>query len=175
MNKAHTYAFHLSGIQRKIILLSACWICGLCFGIDTAARNAPTLSAMMHTILESRVSIVGAAAVLSFPLMLSAIAAAFSLSRLFYPVVALKAFSLGYTAHCFFLAYGSAGWLICALYLLPNFCVSALLLWLNIRQIAVGKRTLVRDCLISAFAVMILSFSYYYSVAPFLHTLSQYF
>ena len=166
--------FRFIRIGYRIPLLVVCWLLGLCAGIFITATFSPIPVSLMRATLWGHVSIVGAVVVLSFPLIISAIASACMWSWLFYLIAVFKSFSLGYVASCLYLSFGSAGWLMCILVLLPDFCVSSALLCFLCRRLLYGKRLLWNDCLLGAVTIVAVSAGYYYIVAPYLNMLSQY-
>lgn len=104
------------------------WIIGFTFGFSFGYITPDTTISLMCSALCERVSIVGRIFSLFLPFFLS-----FIIIRkcvlLIMPLVAIKAYGLGFCLYCVTSAFGTAGWLMSTLCLSVDLCSTVLFLW----------------------------------------------
>lgn len=154
-----------------VLLLAFSWILGFVFGMLYAHAAGDIVSALMRTAVCSRVSIVGLLASVFFPLIISAIAAYFSVPAVFISVAFLRAFSYGFCLWGVSAAYGSAGWLIRLLLLFSDSCTAVSLLWFCVRHLSGDRNSLKKDFVVCTVMASFVCCVDYFFVSPFLAAL----
>ena len=118
-------------------ILALFWTVGLICGFLVFLCADESVSSLMRRAVASPVSIVSLLISLLFPFLLSALAVFLSKPRLLLIIAFCKAFLLMYVTVCVRSAFGSAGWLVQALYMASDILTLPLLYryWLqHIRQ-----------------------------------------
>lgn len=149
------------------LFLGLLWFCGILCGVLVAFVAESSVSALMRTLLSSRVSIVCLMTVTFLPFLLAAFAAFISLPQLIYPLSFLEAFSVGYCNSCVAVAFGDAAWLVRWLYLFSSCCSTPVLYWFFSRCVQQENNQLRRDCAVGAVLLFAIGCIDYLFVSPF--------
>lgn len=120
------------------LLLGACWIAGLLFGMYAAVASGNSLLLMMRGDV-STVSIPGLL-IISLPFLLTAVAVFLSHPGVLVPMVLWEAFGFGFCAYGFVISFGGAYWLAWLLLMFPRVAAVPLLMWLWLRCCEVPNR-----------------------------------
>lgn len=158
-------------LDNRVVLLLLAWTCGFLSGLHIAAATFDTYASLMRAAADSRVSIVGLFAALTFPLILSTISVQLSAPLLFLPLSFAKAFGFAYCAYSAMYAFGDAGWLITFFLLFSDFGLSMILLWLWIRNISSTGHSFRKDALLCACIAILLGSIDCLYISPFLRAL----
>lgn len=159
-------SFDNSFVVRRLFL-AVFWVFGLLIGLYISFRTPILFFSLMRTYAYERVSILGLVLIVSFPLILSAIAVRFSTPLLFLPVAFLKAFCFSYCSNGIVLAFGSAGWLVRWLFVFSDSCAVIVLFWFWIRNIAGDRGLFTRDFFIGVLSIILFCCIDYFVVSPF--------
>ena len=155
----------------RVCFLAFLWIGCLLGGMYIASSDSNLLS-LMRIAPKCNVSIVGLAAVLILPVMISIIGLIYQKSAVIYILSAIKAFASGYLLYGVIICYGYAGWLIRTLLLFSDSAMTIFLLWILFRHIDGRKATLWVDATVCIFAATAIGMIDYLLVAPFLLSLA---
>lgn len=153
------------------VILAFYWFLGACFGIYLASASSEYNLSLMPILLTSNVSILGMLVVFTFPFVIAAVLAYFSLRHFLYFLGFCKAFCFSFASSCIFCFFGSAGWLMHALIMFSDTLLSVLLFWFLLRYIAGSGNLCWRDvCYCITISAVVICFDYYL-VTPFLFSL----
>ena len=160
------YEYNRKSIFLSIkVLVIISWIVGFVFGLSFGYITPSTTVSLMCNALCKRVSIVGRILSLFLPFFLS-----FLFIRkyvfLIIPVVALKAYSLGFCLYCVCSAFGTAGWLIAAICLFTDISCAALFLWFNLSDLQVSQKVITCRLTCCLIAVLLLGLLDYRVISP---------
>ena len=161
-----------SSSQKELLLFLTVWIAGLILGACTAAVASNSYFLLMRIAPGSNVTIVGLAVSTSLPFLLSAYAVYTDRTLILYPACFLKAFTFALTGCSIYAAYGSAGWLVQALFQFSDICTLPILCWFVIRHSTSKQCGFQQDlviCLVAEFVVFCLDLWY---VSPFLASIT---
>ena len=111
------------------------FLLGHLLGIWISGAASDSILSAMHTVVSSRVSIIGLLSALTLPVLFSAFAVYLAQPVLLFPIAFWKAFLFSYTASAQAAAWGSAGWLIVPLVMWGSFCSMPVLYWYWLRHI----------------------------------------
>lgn len=167
----------LPRFQRKgsIVILAFLWILGLVCGLYIVSAAGDSISSLMGAICYNRVSIVGLAAVLFLPLVITAIAAYFSAPALIYIFCSFKALCVGCCLYGVVLVFGYSAWLIRLLLFFSDSIIAVLILWLWYRYLYLVRDTVWRDLTICAAVAGAIGIIDYFLVSPYLVMLMNYY
>ncbi len=117
----------------RIFILAFLWIASIAMGMYVASDFKEANISFMHSVVLQPISIAGLSAILLLPLFISIIALWLEFKELICILCCLRGFVLGYCLIGILQAFGSSGWLICAMLLFSNFACSLFLFthWLN--------------------------------------------
>ena len=142
-----------------ILCITLSWLIGFSIGVILGKHNAEHLSTLFrYSVLES-ISPVGITVVFLLPLILALIAGYFSSRWLMMAIAFCKGLSFSFVFTCLLLAFGGAGWLVCAVTMLPNAVLCGILLWFLVRRDPFEPKNLYFDaamCAAFAFIVCVL-------------------
>lgn len=156
------------GKQRLHMLLFAfLWFAGLLLGLRAAHLPGSAYTSLMLAAFESRVSIVGLAAVLLLPFLFSAFAVFISQPWLLLPIAFGKAVAFGCCVGGISVAFGSAGWLARWLLMFSDCCMLPVLCWFWLRCLSGGKMP-AKDLAVCVTAAVVIGSLDYGIVSPFL-------
>ena len=153
-----------------VVILALCWLTGFFLGAYFASVSFSQFTPMMCTLFLHRVSIVGTLAVFLFPLLLSAVLAHYSAHMLLCLFAFLKAFCFSFSSCCILFCFGTAGWLLQTLLMLPNTVLMIVLLWFWFRFL-IGVGSLVNDTGICCIIIVGTACINHYILSPFLASL----
>ena len=155
----------------RLFFLAFFWCLSFTVGILFARSNQSVTVSLMCTAPMCRVSIFGLVVTRLFPLLLSAVAAYFSVPNMIFPIVFLKGASFGFCLFGAIMAYNSAGWLVFALLTFSEavMIVPQLRFW----SLCLSERTTkLHKHFISCFLAMLMLCAVdYFAIAPFLTAL----
>ena len=114
--------------RHSVLLFS--WLTGLIAGSLSACYSDHSFLSLMHLAPACRVSIVGLLTALLLPFLCSAFAVYISKQHWLLPIISfLKALALSRIGAGVLIAYRSAGWLICSLFLFSDILLSPILFY----------------------------------------------
>ncbi len=128
------YSDNFISCRKRVIFLAFLWVCTLLLGVILARVLCGRTFSLMHTVIDSGVSIVPVILVRFFPLIVSAILA-FFFSNKYIPIVAFfRAICYGFCSGCIYIIFGKAGWLLHLLIMFSGALANVALLffWLHI-------------------------------------------
>ena len=152
-------------------VLALLWVAGIVAGVRFAYHNNNVSSVIVVQYSQQRASLVLLLLLQGIPLLLIGLATwrcwQICVAGLFF----LRMFAFGLTAGAVYLAFSSAGWLVCVLLLFSQIATMVPLVWLTIKKVRGEFRlyssAFVFVCVVS---VMLVIFDYYW-VSPFLSLL----
>lgn len=150
------------------IFLGVTWIFGLIFGI---CLNRPSFSSLMYSIVTQPVSIVGLFTIFYFPLILSYFSFLLDKPIIILIVCFLKAVSFGFSGALIFHTFFSAAWVVSFLFLFTDFCCALTMLFLWFRYVFNDFQYCSADFGISCLAGLLIVFTDYFMISPFLRGL----
>lgn len=151
-----------------VVFLAFLWICGLFCGMFFVSVAEDAFLPLMRTVAYSRVSIVGLAAVLVFPLAISAATVYLTVPAFLFPICFFKAFSFGCCLYSVSVAFGSAGWLVRVLLLFSDSCMMVPLLWFWCRHQAGNRDLIKQDLVVCASCAALIGATDYFLISPYL-------
>lgn len=154
--------------KSRVMLLAFLWISGLLCGTLFVLAAEDPFSSLMRTVAFNRVSIAGLAAVLVFPLIVSAVAVYMAVPTFILPICFVKAFCYGSSMFGASAAFGSAGWLMRLLLLFSDSCMMVPLLWFWCRHLTGRRDSLKRDLAVCAVFAVFIGIIDYFLVSPYL-------
>lgn len=157
-----------------VILLAFLWISGLLCGMFFISAAGDLFSSLMYAAAFCRVSIVGLAAVLLFPLIVSAVAVYMAVPAFVLPICFLKAFCYGCVLFVSSAAFGNAGWLMRILLLFSDSCMMVPLHWFWCRHLSGRRDSLKRDLTVCVVLAAFIGSVDYFLVSPYLVELMNY-
>ncbi len=149
------------------ILLALIWILGIILGFYFAFQATVSVSHLMLSVIDSRLSIVGLLFVLIFPLLFVFVVLRLSRPLLVLPVIFTKAFFFSCCVFSVAFASGDAGWLVRWLFIFSDSCSVIVLLWFSFRNMAENREGLRTDFLISLIISAAIGCIDYFLVSPF--------
>lgn len=155
----------------RVVILAFLWTTSLIYGVYTASRDLSVV-VLMHLLPSGKVSIVGLFVVLFLPLLISIASVYYRKTIVIYILSMLKGFSAGYCIWGIASVYGSAGWLIDALYFFSDSFITVILLCFWFRLIYAGTN-LKRDCTLALLSTSFVGIIDYFLVAPFTVSLAN--
>ncbi len=158
----------------RVAILAFFWIVGLLCGVSFASVAKDFDFPQMRSLAYSRVSIAGLAAVLVFPLTISAVAVYLNVPVFLFPICFLKAFSFGYCLYSISVAFGDAGWLVRVLLLFSDSCMMVPLLWFWCRHQGRKRKSIKRDLTVCTSFAALIGVTDYYLISPYLVELMNY-
>ena len=153
-----------SFLNRFLIILF--WLIGLLSSLYFTLETTAFSSALMRSVTEDRLSIIGLFLMLTFPFLISAVLLRFTRPLWILPVVFFKAFIYSCCLYGLTFAYGDAGWLVRWLLLFSDSCVVVLLLWFWLRNASGDLVTYKSDLLLCCFLSVLIIGVDYYIVSP---------
>ena len=168
MNNFRMYGYKQLAAKFLLVL---CWIFGLFAGYFFIIGHGDSISSLMHTAVNQRVTIVGLVLTLFFPLIISAMAVHLRSPLVLLVLVFLKAFCF---SGCYFavgIAFKGAGWLVRWLLLFSDSCMVVMLLWLWLEIIAGEVHTFKHSLITCVISAIIVGCIDYFVISPFLVTL----
>lgn len=163
----HSFSNHPSFCRRSVFVLAISWLVSIVSGILLAATFPVSLFSLMRTSLSGRVSIVGAFAVLIFPLFSSAVAIRFNRLRFIYLIATLKGICFGFSIFILLKLFGSAAWLVRWLILFSDACMSIPLFSFWIRHLRHPHNGLRNDFICCLVLCILIGVVDYYVISPF--------
>ncbi len=164
----------LGWFRRDTVRLWLVWFLGLTMGTICARYADPTYYAMMRLAASGRMSIVGLAASVLLPFLISAYAVLIDKPGLLLGVCTCKAFSFGYSGTLARGAFGTAGWLIQPLLQFTQICMIPVLCCFCLRHISGRRSSVKRELAICLVLMAICAGIDYFVVSPFLAKLIDY-
>ncbi len=152
----------------KHIIVSACWIAGLLFGLYFASKAPLSTMTLFRLIPFSGAHKFHFFLLLLFPLLFSAVLLRFAPASFLYLFVFLDACSLCYCSFCFGFAISGAGWLVCILCLFSALISAATLLYFILRGLRVQNTTFAIDLIVSLTITLVVGCIDYHIISPFL-------
>lgn len=139
------------------------WILGIFAGGCLIFSRYDNIVSLMQPFTFVRLSIVSLLFVSSFPILFSAVSAAFSLRFLLLLVTFFRAFLMGAVGCFFHLYYGSAAWLVKSLILFSDSVLALAFIWFTYGSLSEGgqgysKRLTVCGLL----TIMVVLFDFYF-------------
>ena len=157
--------------KRKFLLLAIIWFLGLVSGKHYSQQASNTYLLLMRTASDFRLSIVGLAASVFLPFIISALAVYFAKPAVIYVLAYLYALSFSYTGCCLRMLFLNAGWLI-QFMLLFSHCISIpFYCWFSMRYINGRKPTFIRDLWIGIAVTSVVGAIDILVISPFLTAL----
>lgn len=153
--------------------LSFFWLLGLVFGIIISSSAGDSVTSMMLTASESRMSIVSLLFVV-LPFLFAALAAYFSKHWLLPAICFCRAFLFGFSAHTLSLCYGASAWIVQFFLMFTDFFVLPLYFWFCLKHICCRGVLFKRDlfaCIAISVLVWIIDFCF---ISPYLAMLINY-
>ncbi len=156
--------------SRKIILFVLAFfsILGSVLGVFTAHSTSTYYFYLMRTAVTCHVSIVGLFFVMLLPFVITAFAVWISMPLLLLPVSFFSSFSFSLIVCYVVSAFGSAGWLVCSMFLFTSASTQLCLYWLSIRHLHGSSNLVTVDFLVCIVFLLAISMIDYLFVAPFL-------
>jgi hypothetical protein len=144
------------------------WGCGIFLGCWIFRFAGSDLPAWMLQASEEPLSMVGLLSAALLALLFSATAVYFSLPGLLLVIAFWKAFLIGWFSCGIYAAFGSAGWLVCQLFMFTDLCSGVLLYAYGSRFITGNRQYFPAfSCLFAVFGCLIAAVDYSF-VAPLL-------
>lgn len=150
------------------VLLALYWCAGLIFGGIGFRCTGNSFLSLMRMVPGGPVSIVSLLTSLLLPFLFSAFAVSCSMPRLLYGVCFFRAFLFSFVSCGTAAAFGSAGWLVWLIFMLPDVVCAAVLYLYCLRHISGHRRFSGLEagvCMMTA--AMLGSLDYFY-ISPFL-------
>lgn len=163
-----TESFAKSSCKNKILFLAFCWIFAIGIGYILARSVQEIPSSLMSRIVYEPVSIVGLAAILFLPVILSALAVRFSVPWFIYLISVLKGVCYGFTVCQLLMSYHGAAWLVSALMMFSDSCMLIPLFFFWVRHVAGTRSCLRRDTIALLFVAALVGCIDYFVISPFL-------
>lgn len=160
--------FHPAAVWEPPVALSAVWTMGLMSGVFLLSCVRDSAPALMRPAVYGQVSIVGLLGGILLPFLISWIATSLSMLWLLYAVCFFRAALFGFCALGISLGFGSAGWLVGLLVLLPDALTMPALFWFCLRRLNGGGRAWVRDAGICCICIAVAGAVEICLAAPFL-------
>lgn len=158
----------------SLFVLAFCWIFALGLGYILACSTQEITPSLMHRIVREPVSIVGLAGMLFLPVILSAIAARFSMSWLMFLIAMLKGVCYGFCTYQLLIAYCDAAWLFRFLLMFSDSCMLIPLFAFWIRHLNGSNLYLRRDTIVLLLVSFAVGCIDYLAVSPFVLRLIEY-
>ena len=151
-----------------ILCLILCWCCGMFFG---CRLYEPLSLSLMHSAVNTHVSIVGVFVCTVLPLLCTYFSFITEKPIIILIVCMLKAAAYGYSAKLINVCFSTAGWLVQLLFLFSDSCLLVLLLFLWIYHFAGNsKRAICGLYLCGLLSAIVVMFDNYV-IHPFLEGL----
>ena len=168
MNRRFAVLQHFSRRHNfGICNLLECWIVGMLSGISFAFFTDSAGNNLYYGWCYETSSIVHLLASCLFPFLLSVMTITLFEHWALCPILAVKAFSLGFCGCLICRCFGSAGWLVCALLLFTGWGSSIPLLWFCVAALKDRCRALSRIPWILTMDLIIVLFDLYF-ISPIL-------
>ena len=168
MYKNFRFRAVISQIRHPAFLLTVFSGAGLILATTFAATAKISSVTLMRLVSDSRLSIVCHLASQLLPFLIAAFAVNISRRWLIYTVCFLRLFFFSYIGSLFWIAFGSAGWLIRWLVLFSDIILVPALLWFCFRGIFENARNHVRDFWICISAVILTALINWLLISPLL-------
>ena len=154
--------------RSSVFLLGLHWMLGLLLGLFSAVYSGSDVLSLMRGALDSRMSIVGAAAAVIFPLIVTWFAASFSIPMLLPFLAFFRAYICSFCACCYFRVFGSAAWLAQFLFLFSEILTTVPLLWLWFRYLCGNIRSFKVEFFLISIYFSFIGYLNYSRISPFL-------
>ncbi len=162
-------AFH------HLLAFSFAWCAAFLFGAVCAKEVICVDSVITRLFLYSPISFSGLSFIAGLPLLLSAVCFLLSMHAIPAFIGAGYAFLHGFCLTQLFMSVPSGGWLVCAIVLFSQTCVSAILFYFQVRQIVFHRKYLRQDLLTCGFIACLICAFDYWVISPFLFYLASFF
>ena len=160
--------FRPSCCRNFTFTLALSWIIGLLNGLLFSLSADTLLSSTMRIAINGGMSISGLLTALLLPFLFSAFAVFISQLWLLIPIAFVKAFLFSFTGLGVLLTFGSAGWLICLLFMFAESLAMPILWWYWLRVSGDSGRTVFHNCFPAVLCVGLVGCIDQWIVAPFL-------
>lgn len=154
--------------KRMIWILAFFWCVSLLAGIYLASASNVNFPLLMRLTVDCSVSIVGLAAVLFFPLVLSAIGIFYRWPLLIVFLCIYKGMFLGFSLFGIAAAFASAGWLVNRFILFSDSVITVFLFWFWFRSVPFDLMRLKHDFILGCYLAVFIGCLDYFIVSPFL-------
>ena len=164
---------HLPSLRCKdsMLFLAFAWIFGLVAGTVFSLSANGAFLAMMRSAVFSRASIVSLLSTLALPVLFSAFAVYISQPLLLIPAAFCKAFLFSSLSSGLLAAFGSAGWLICLLFMFSDILTLPLLWSFWLKSLSCSRRSAIRSAVPVLITTVIIGCAEYRFISPFLATI----
>lgn len=150
------------------LLISVAWILGLISGCLLIEYSSDVFAHIFHSAPYASPSAFSSFFVLIVPFLLSFVFIKFSKPAICLLLIFIKALSFSCCSCGIIIAYASAGWLVRFLLLFADSCITAMLLWFMIRNVAEERGSLFTDTLLSVFFTFLICCFDAFAVSPYL-------
>lgn len=159
----------------SVYFLAFFWTFSIFTGVILGSKSVPHISSLMLSAASGPMSISGMFLIFILPLVFSVISIRLKVSFLIVPLAIIKGFFYGFLSASICVAFGSAGWLICLLFMFATSILTVILLWFWFKYIYNPNSHLMRDLIFyAAICIFLLAFDMFV-ISPFLSVIILYY
>lgn len=161
-------------LQRNLrLILFVVFLSGLLLGGLLSRLAGSSLLVLVFAAGEDTASVLGLAAVLLVPLLISFFVFYYNVPVLVFPIAFIKAVIFGFCSCCIMFTYGDSGWLVRSLLLFSDSMMLVVLCWYWIRQLGNGRLRLKQNTLLCSYLAVLIGMVDYMYISPFAAMLLQ--